>query len=134
MAFLDVEISFDTFEALKKLENMEAWAPDVVKKIGAEFAGKIKKNLASHKDTGDLIDSIEVQEPEFDKAHETCSVSIYNPKAPTHGTRNAVKLAELEYGNSKGQEASHVVSSARKSIERKAKKIIEEKLKELTGG
>ncbi|MBR6619393.1 MAG: HK97 gp10 family phage protein [Clostridia bacterium] len=124
MALLDFELPPELIRQLDKMADTEQWMPEVLNEVAPKFADKIKQNLSAHKDTGDLINSIAPQKPK--KGKDGYSVSVYNPKAPSeNGTRNALKLAELEFGNS-NQAATPVVAPAREACAAEVEGIMKE--------
>lgn len=128
MALLDFELPPELIRQLDKLADTEQWMPEVLKEAVPKFAEEIKQNLAAHRDTGDLIRAIEPQKPKRQK--DGYGVSVYNPKAPSeNGIRNALKLAELEFGNS-NQGATPVVAPAREACAAEVEQIMKKALAE----
>lgn len=112
MALLNFEVSDDFLRRWTAMQNIEQWHVKVLE-IGADiFARNLRQNLMQHYREGDLARAIKVQKPKRGK-DGYYSISVYDKNAPsTNGTRNALKLAELEYGNS-DQKATPVVAPAR---------------------
>lgn len=112
MALLDFELSTEFIRRFNAMQDIEKWHVHVLE-IGADiFARNLRQNLMEHYHEGDLSRAIKVQKPRKGK-DGFYSVSIYDKNAPsTNGTRNALKLAELEYGNS-NQKATPVVAPAK---------------------
>ena len=111
----------DLLRQMERLVDVDKWAPDILRECGQIFADELKANLAAHHVTYDLIKSIGVQKP---KKNKVWSVTVLNSKAKSETGRNALKLAELEYGNS-NQGATPVVAPARAKAEKEVKEVIE---------
>lgn len=112
MALLDFEVSDTFMRRWSAMQDFQSWYLRVLE-IGADiFAENLRRELRSHYQHGDLARAINVQKPKREK-DGYYSISVYDKKAPsTNGTRNALKLAELEYGNS-NQKSTPVVAPAR---------------------
>lgn len=122
----DIDMPPDLIRQLDALENMDEWADEILTECAEIFADNLRSNLRGHRDTGDLIDAIQVGKPE--NKGKIRSVTVLNSKAKTRGTRNALKLAELEYGNS-DQAATPVVAPARAASEEKIRAVFERRIK-----
>ena len=112
MALLDFEVPAEFTQRWKRMVGFDGWYVKVLQ-IGADiFAENLRREIYWHYASGDLLNAIKVQKPKRGK-DGYYSISVYDKKAPsTNGTRNALKLAELEYGNS-NQKSTPVVGPAR---------------------
>lgn len=100
------------------------------------IADSIRSALASHRDTGDLMDSLTLATMRNDNGYINTKIMFdgYDSK----GVPNAIKAAALESGTSRGQPATHVISKAVNGSRDKAieamSKALDEKLGQIMEG
>lgn len=101
----------------------------------AVVANSIRSALESHKDTGDLQNSLTLATMRNDDGYVNTKVTFAG--YDRNGTPNAIKAAALESGTSRGQKATHVISHAVKGSTEKAisemSKALDEKIGQIMG-
>lgn len=89
----------------------------------------------SHRDTGDLADSLTLATMRNDNGYINTKLMFdgYDRK----GVPNAIKAAALESGTSRGQKGTHFISKSVKSVTERAiaemSKALDEKISEIMG-
>lgn len=101
----------------------------------AVVADAIRSALESHRDTGDLQNSLTLATMRNDSGYVNTKVTFAG--YDRNGTPNAIKAAALESGTSRGQRATHVISHAVKGSTNKAidemSKALDAKLGQIMG-
>lgn len=92
---------------LSKLD-IDAFAEDALTEAAPIVEDKLTTNAASHRDTGDMVQSIKKYKPKQNKNGEW-SVFVGPSGTGRTGVRNMEKMAYLEYGTKK-QDATPVIA------------------------
>jgi hypothetical protein len=115
MADFSFQMPDEFMEQLKQCANIDEIAPKMINEALPIVDRAFKRNLAAHRDTGELIDSLKVLPAMRFKngawggmitAIGTAKGKVYKRKkalgaTKTEGYRNNQKLLALEYGTSK---------------------------------
>lgn len=128
-------LGFDDLQKeLNRIADIENIAPQMLQAAVPVLERNLKDEVQSSANkgyaTGDLHQSISANKPkENDRGHY---ISVTAKGADRKNTRNAEKLAYLEYGTSK-QDATEPISKAVKKSEKKCHEIMQKKFEEVAG-
>ncbi len=115
MGKFDFEISPEFIKALGRLADVDRIAPKMIDEAMPILVDNVKSELAQHRRTGDMLDSVKKT-----KANKTKYGGYYAVVRPTgkdrKGVRNMEKLAHAEYGTSK-QAPTPILTKAIKDSE-----------------
>lgn len=141
MAAFDFDFS-NPFEKVTS-EQIDSMAEEIINEALPVVKENMKQTLSSHKDTGDLIDSVSIRKAKKSKGGGY-SGSVYFKGYDRNGHPNNVKAAALQYGNrqgakhstngGKGQKASPFLEAVKVKSEREVQKIGETIVAKRMGG
>ncbi len=116
MAKFDFNIPPEFIKQLGKLADVERIAPKMIDESMPILESNLKKELAKHRRTGDMVNSVKKT-----KAGKTKKGGYYAVVRPTgkdrNGVRNMEKLAHAEYGTKK-QVPTPILTKAIKDSEK----------------
>jgi HK97 gp10 family phage protein len=115
MGKFDFEIPTDFIKQLGKLADVDRIAPQMIDEAMPILEGNLKKEMAKHRRTGDMINSVRKTKAGKNK------YGYYAVVRPTgkdsKGVRNMEKMVYLEYGTS-DQPATPILTKAIKDSEK----------------
>lgn len=136
MGKFSFNIPDDFIKQLGKLSDIDSIAPQMIDEAMPILAENLKSELAKHKRTGDMINSVKKT-----KARKTKYGGYYAVVRPTgkdrKGVRNIEKLAYLEYGvKIKGEERqspkpvlTKAIKDSEKAVLSKMQEVFEREIK-----
>lgn len=131
MGKFSFNIPDDFIKQLGKLSDIDSIAPQMIDEAMPILAENLKSELAKHKRTGDMLDSVKKT-----KAGKTKNGGYFAVVRPTgkdrKGVRNMEKLAHAEYGTKK-QPPTPILTKAIKDSEKavlsKMQEVFEREIK-----
>lgn len=125
------EVTFDDefVKKLERLENFDEIAEFLLNESSGPLEASLKKEMANHKDTGDMISKTK-------KLVKKSKYGWYLMVRPIgkdkKGVRNMEKLVNLEFGN-KHQSPTPILTRAVKNAENEVKALMQQKFEEYVG-
>lgn len=127
---MNMDVPDELFDTLEKLAGIEVAGKKALSDAEPIVVDALKRELANHKDTGKLQESVKATGPKEN------AKGLYDFIRPTgkddKGVRNMEKLAYLEYGTSK-QAATPVCAAVRALAEKKVANEMENSIKRSLG-
>lgn len=125
-------------ESLEKIgvKNAKAIIKYAVYPGAKVVADAIRDGLEGHRESGDLLDSLALTEMRDDDGYIYTKITYagYDSK----GVPNALKVAALESGTSRGQKATHIISKTVRAVSEKAvsemSKALDDKIAQIMEG
>lgn len=119
-------------KSLNEIGKFDEYAPDILNGSMEPLLKNLKKRVGAHKKNGALVNSISTSKAKKNKYGWYAAITAKG--VDENGTRNAAKLAYLEYGTSH-QDAKPVITPAvnesAKEVNEKMQEIFNEKVGEL---
>jgi hypothetical protein len=118
----------DFMQKLEKLDNIENYAPELLKTASDIVKDKLKSKLVEHEESGDLYKSIKASTPkENDYGWYT---KVYASGKDHKGMSNNMKLVWLNYGTY-GHTGNPVVQQTRIETEKAVINALQTKIEEV---
>ena len=119
------EFDFDDLFAkqLEGLEDFDGLAIKMLEGASPTLVKNLKESCASHRDTGEMVNSIKATKPK--KGKKGITTTVRPTGKDKKGVRNMEKLVYLQYGTSK-QTATPVVDKAVKNSASSVAEIMQE--------
>jgi len=124
MGKFDFEIDPEFMKALGRLADVDKVAPKMIDAAVPALARNVRAELAKHKRTGDMLDSVRLTKSKKNKKDVWYAV-VRPTGVDRHGVRNMEKLAHAEYGT-KSQPATPILTKALKDSETEVYAIMRE--------
>ncbi len=131
MGKFDFEVDPAFLRQLGRLAEVEKYAPKMIDGAVPILSKNVKTELAKHKRTGDMLNSVRLTKSKKNKKGQWYAVVRPTGK-DRDGVRNMEKLAHAEYGT-KNQSPTPILSKAindsKPEVEAKMREVFEEEIK-----